>query len=230
MKEKIYTIPINEAMEKMGECPLCIIEKNLDESAVEYFLGAAMMESDVRTVTNEKGFCHGHFEKMLGKKNVLSLALVLQSRLAHVQKGVEGLAPSQKNKLFAGKQKACFYNKLSSLHGSCAACDRVLGQMNACTQNMAYMIRHDEDFKNKFFSSKGVCIKHFATLLPALEREGVSAETMQKVIKLEIKNLSRLSDEIDYFIKKFDYRNQNEPWNGTEDSPERCCGKLSGSV
>lgn len=39
MKEKIYTIQINDALEKGGECPICIIESEMEENALEYYLG-----------------------------------------------------------------------------------------------------------------------------------------------------------------------------------------------
>lgn len=229
MKEKIYTIPINEAMEKDGECPLCIIESRLDEGATDYFLGAAMMECDVRILTNERGFCRGHFAKMLGKKSVLPLALMLQSRLSYVQEKIEKCAPARKKKLFGKDQGTC-YEELSGLTESCAACERVEGQMRACVGNFAYMVVRDEEFRKKFFSSKGVCVKHYAALLPALECEGAGSEIIAETKRLETENLARLAEEIDYFTKKFDYRNQDAPWNGTEDSPERCCNKLSGEV
>ena len=43
MKEQIYTIPVNEAFDTPCECPLCVLEKRLEDEAVEYALGAAMI-------------------------------------------------------------------------------------------------------------------------------------------------------------------------------------------
>ena len=48
MKETIYTIPINEAYDENCECPLCFLYSRLEKEAVEYALGAAMMEPDYR--------------------------------------------------------------------------------------------------------------------------------------------------------------------------------------
>ena len=64
MKEKIYTIPLSEAYEEDSECPFCKIERRLEAEAVEYALGASMMEPDSRVESNEKGFCRRHFEQM----------------------------------------------------------------------------------------------------------------------------------------------------------------------
>ena len=57
MKETIYTIPINDALEKECFCPLCEMYKDLEESEVRYAVGPAMMEPDFRELTNKKGFC-----------------------------------------------------------------------------------------------------------------------------------------------------------------------------
>lgn len=68
MKEKIYTIPINEAFNQDTECPLCVCERKLGNDALEYFLGSAMMDPYCRIETNRTGFCANHFAKLY--KNV----------------------------------------------------------------------------------------------------------------------------------------------------------------
>ena len=68
MKERIYSIPLTEALEENSGCPLCTLEKKLQEQAVEYFLGPSMMEPDSREMTNEKGFCKNHKKCHCGAK------------------------------------------------------------------------------------------------------------------------------------------------------------------
>ena len=38
MKEKLYTIPVNDAFKEDCECPLCNIYKKLEQEALEYTL------------------------------------------------------------------------------------------------------------------------------------------------------------------------------------------------
>ena len=52
MKERIYTIPVNEAFGKECDCPLCELESKTTGDLVNYYMGASMMESDVRMTTN----------------------------------------------------------------------------------------------------------------------------------------------------------------------------------
>ena len=63
--EQIYTIPVNEAFEKVQEegfctCPFCLMYNRLEDKELDLILGASMMEPDVRLKTNEAGFCPEH--------------------------------------------------------------------------------------------------------------------------------------------------------------------------
>ena len=43
MKEKIYTIPVTDAFRQDCECPICVLEKDLEDKAVEFILGPSLM-------------------------------------------------------------------------------------------------------------------------------------------------------------------------------------------
>ena len=64
MRESILTIPISEIFEPKCGCPICRMREMLETRTVEYIMGAAMMEPDVRIETNRLGFCREHYEKM----------------------------------------------------------------------------------------------------------------------------------------------------------------------
>ena len=57
MKEKIYTIPVNDAFDKDCECPLCAMYQELENNAVEYAMGPSYMEDDIRAEAFEKDLC-----------------------------------------------------------------------------------------------------------------------------------------------------------------------------
>ena len=64
MRESILTIPISEILEPREGCPICRMRDMLEQRTVEYIMGAAMMEPDVRIETNRAGFCSAHFAQM----------------------------------------------------------------------------------------------------------------------------------------------------------------------
>ena len=57
MRESIYTIPLNDVFGEQDGCPICRMRKMLEGRCIEYIMGAAMMEPDVRVETNRWGFC-----------------------------------------------------------------------------------------------------------------------------------------------------------------------------
>ena len=66
MREKLYTIPLNDAVQAMEECPFCFLERKLEQDLIDFVLGssASYMESDTRDMTDQAGFCRSHFKKM----------------------------------------------------------------------------------------------------------------------------------------------------------------------
>ena len=79
MKEQIYTIPLMDAFNAGDECPFCFIERNLEQHAMDFVLGAgaSYMEDDIRAETDKAGFCREHYKKMFEYGNRLGCGLIL---------------------------------------------------------------------------------------------------------------------------------------------------------
>ena len=89
--EQIYTIPVGEAFDLVGEksecgCPFCVLYKKLQNDEIDIILGASMMEPDIRIKTNKEGFCLSHYNIMLRRKRMLGMGLILESHLDEVKK------------------------------------------------------------------------------------------------------------------------------------------------
>lgn len=221
MKEHIYTINITDALEENSECLLCSIEEKMEAAAVEYFVGAAMMEPDIRCVTNEKGFCLVHYKKMHECGKLLPLALVLQTRLKEIYNDIE---PEEKKKksLFSKSENGGIEEKIKKDFSDCAICSKVAGQMENCISNFVYLLS-DKEFKEKFFASKGLCMKHFEKAL-----HYTKGDLKNELILHQKKEIERIINDIDRFVLKFDYRNADMPWENAKDAPERAMKKLRG--
>ena len=46
---------------------------------------------------------------------------------------------------------------------------------------------------------------------------------------VELPNLKRLSDELEWFTLKYDFRNADKPWGNSRDAVERSINKLMGA-
>ena len=56
MKEKLYTIPLNDAVNANDECALCFIERNVEQDLLDYCIGSgsSYMEKDMRAITTKR--------------------------------------------------------------------------------------------------------------------------------------------------------------------------------
>ena len=219
MKEQIYTIPINEAFDEICECPLCVIERQLEKEAIEYELGAAMMEPDHRMESNEKGFCKKHLEMMFENPNKLSLALVLDTHLAEVRNKISTLKTEKKG-LFKKEKPS-----ISETVESCIVCEKINKTMERYCDVLAAMWKDEPDFRKKFDESFGFCIPHFNMLL----KYG-NGDFQKVLIEKEEKELARINDDIHKFTLKFDYRNRDMEWGTAKDAPKRSVEKTVGYI
>lgn len=238
MEEKIYTIPINEAFESDCSCPMCLIEKRLEDEAVEYALGAAMMEPDYRIESNEKGYCRRHFSQMRKSPNKLSLALVLETHLDEVIRklGENEKAVSSLNKhgLFKKNVLADVTKSISDIlddtEHRCVVCDKVNSTMNRYCSVLLYMWKKDEAFRKKF-SERGICLRHSRMLFDFAEKElsGTYAKEFVKILfEKQQQELIKRRELVHKFTLKFDYRCRDmelgEARTAVTDAIEKLCG------
>ncbi len=217
MHYHIDTIPVWDAYKKDSECPLCDLRAAAEQSYLESFLGASVMEPDVRIEVNAKGFCAHHFEMMLGMQNRLGLALMTHT---HLKEMIAALpAPAGKKGFFAKKEP-----KLDAPE-TCILCDRLEVTMNRYLYTVVHLWKTDVDFKKVFTASKGVCMPHAR----ALTQMG-SDEFAKALDTLQRENLDRIEKELEWFTLKFDYRNSDKPWGNSKDAPERAILKLRGKA
>ena len=88
MRQDICTIPISEVFEVNDGCPICRMRETIEKRVVDYIMGAAMMEPDIRIETNKLGFCERHFDMMLNTRGRLQLALILESHIDEIGKKI----------------------------------------------------------------------------------------------------------------------------------------------
>lgn len=253
MKERIYTIPINEAFDQDTECPLCLCERKLENDALEYTLGPAMMEPDSRIETNKTGFCACHFTKLYNmQQNRLPLALVIDTHMSEQIRALEELYVKHDRALLKESEKGLLssaldtvkgrkgaagnaveelMSKLSALESTCAVCDRMNDNMEKLIDNTLYLYSKEVDFKKKFQSAKGFCLKHVKMLLQNAQKEFSQAQLadfVRKLLPLELEALKRVQGDVNYFTKMFDYRSQGADWKNSRDAVPRSIEKLSG--
>lgn len=209
MREKIYTIPINEALDEECSCPFCFLQKKLETEAIEYTLGPAMMEPDFRIITNEKGFCNTHIKKLIEKRNALSLALILDTHLGELNSLFK--LNSNEKALFKKKNaNELFISALSKVTGECAVCSRVNHTLERYFYTFVFMLKKEKGFLEKVLEKNGFCFEHFAKLTEFAFAE-LSDKEIEKyftpIIELQKNKITEYHEYIKKFADSFDYRN-----------------------
>lgn len=234
MKEKLYTIPVNDAFESPCECPLCKMRKTLETDAIEYTLGPSYMEDDIRAVTDEVGFCDKHIKLLYANQNRLGLSLILKTHMDKTINDIRELSsngPKVKSNLF---KKTVEDNPIGSyidkLNCSCFVCDRIENTFDRYVATVIHMYKTENDFKERFCSSLGMCTKHYG-MLYTQALTSLSGALLDEFLKdlnnLYLTNMERVRDDLDWFITKFDYRFANEPWKNSKDALVRAVLKTT---
>lgn len=254
MKEKLYTIELNDALNADDECLLCWLERKLEQENLEFVLGSSYMESDIREQTSERGFCRRHTKMMFDYGNTLGNAWILKSRMEYLRREFKkqmdqyGTAKStgssgsggmlgwlKKPAAKSGGGAAADASSqaegwLRSEENHCYVCERIRVIYERVLDTFVYMLRNDPAFCEKLMNSKGFCLHHFADILHVCEEKLKPQEKevwIPKLAELMNRNLDRIQGDVDWLIEKFDYRNQNADWKQSKDAVQRTMQKIN---
>ncbi len=226
--EQIYTIPVNEAFDKVVEepacgCPMCVLYRKLQEDELDIILGASMMEPDIRIKTNEQGFCLDHYRKMLVRKRMLGMGLMMQSHLEEVKKR---LTPAS----LLNKRTAAI-GALGELEGSCYVCSRVKKNLSMMEATVIYLWETDTAFREKLSRVTYFCLPHYRALIDLAAKKmhkKIYPDFYDAIHGIEENYINTLAEDVGWFCKKFDYLYDAEPWYNSKDSVPRAIKFLSG--
>lgn len=233
MKEKLYTIPVNEAFGAECECPLCAMKKKLETDAVEYTMGPSYMEDDIREATSRMGFCEKHLNQLYQNQNRLGLALMLKSHMDKTILTVEKHSGAKvtASSLFRKKsEESPLVVFLDTVEKSCFVCDKINTTFQRYLATIFHLYHTDHDFREKFKASKGFCSEHFKMLYkeaPSNLKGDELSNFITELNALYLDNMKRVRDDLEWFINKFDYRYADEPWKNAKDALPRSMQKTN---
>ena len=240
MREKIDTIPMNDAFDSGDECPFCYLERQAEQRAIKYTIGpgASYMEPEIRAITDQEGFCRHHFKMMHEYRNALGCALILQTYytglLMELEAKLDDYELPPKKGLFRKKPAEQTENPLLTWmrekQESCFVCRQMEQSMQRYYDTFFAMLK-DADFRAKVESSKGFCMHHFRVLVEESAKSLPNSQRdwfREKIPALMRENLLRLKADLDRFVQKNDYRNAALPWENAMDAVPRGMQKLQG--
>ena len=251
MKYQLETIPVWDAFEKQSECPLCDLQDEADKSYAEAALGGAVVESDYRIESNEKGYCSKHLPILYEHRPRLGLAYILHTHLVETTKVMDSAMKS-----LAGSSKkggGLFSRILSDSSGdddseqsqsssgkaikkrteTCVLCEKTNTAMKRYIYTIFHLYRTDKEFQKVFCSSKGFCLPHLTNIID-MGTKHLSGQPRDEFFKtlanVQSENYTRLAEELQWFTKKHDYRYKDEDWKTSRDALPRVINKLRGNT
>ena len=236
MKEKIYTIPVNDAFSSECECPVCVMYKTLEDNSVEYAMGPSYMEDDVRAQTDKLGFCDKHIRQVYHMDNRLGMAWVMKTHFDKTIEDVRKLQGKSSHSVSFFKKSADSNPLLDYLHklnNSCFICDRIENVFARYIDTIFMLWEEGGEFREKYRNCKGFCITHYEILIreaPKKLRNKELEEFTAVTDKLFLDNMERVRDDIAWFINKFDYKYKDEPWKNARDSVIRSVTKTNSII
>ena len=228
--EKIYTIPVNEAFSRSAEdkscgCAMCSLERMLEANELDIILGAAMMEPDIRIKTNNAGFCSRHYDMMFEMKNRLGLALMLESHLDEWKErlklgGIKGFAatPDRRASMIGGLSSTCY------------VCERAAFHFEKMNETAVILWDTEKQFRDKLAEQPYVCLEHYKKLIEYAKKRLSKkrfSEFSAALDEVVFGYYDKLREDVRWFVKKFDYRYDDEPWGDAKDAVERAIKFLS---
>lgn len=241
MKEKLYTIPLNDAINALDECPFCFIEREVEQGLIDFTLGAgsSYMESHIRDMTDREGFCRHHFKKMYDFGNTLGNGWILKThymRLINEMNDVfKKYSPNKSPRKPIFAKSTGRTNPIGiwaeEKTNSCYICNSFADTYARYMDTFFVMYKKDPDFRERVSKSKGFCIKHFGDLCEAGEDKLSDKEKIDfypEMFRIMQENMVRLSEDVTWLVDKFDYRNKDADWRNSRDAIQRGMQKLKG--
>jgi len=210
------------------------MQKKLERDVIQFILGPAYMEDDVRMETNKTGFCKTHMHAMYKEQNRLGLALMLHTHMQRLCKDTNDIITGRRPLPLFGKDPNSALPRLkehlAKTSASCYVCNRVNSTLTRYVDTFFYIWSKGGEDAKLVENQTSYCLPCFIILLEATEKLGRGKREKFLDILLPIwqKFTQELEGDLDWFVQKFDHRNANEPWKNSKDALPRALNFFGG--
>ena len=209
----------------MAGCPVC----RLASESVDAYLTAVCYEQvndlDLRAQLRAAGgFCRPHAHRFLRQRlGQLASAIVYRDVLNTARGRVTGHQPARGGSFLGGLLGSRGGRKGIATGGApnCPACAALAEAEERYVGTLVSRITRPEVLA-KYRAGEGLCLPH---LDRALEGDGEAARLLAEAA---VEKLGTLVAELDEYIRKHDYRFQDETLAGSEDLPSRAIWRAVG--
>ncbi len=224
MRDDICTIPVSEVFEENDGCPICRMRDTIEERMIDYILGDAMMEPDVRIETNKVGFCETHYNKMMSRRGRLQLALMLQTHIDEINGNIFN------KKLFNSTAKKG--ESAKKVSDTCFICNKIEWGLSRMIDTVYRCYENERDFREMFNNQKMFCMPHYERLVSGANKKNMHSylsEFNSNINRITAEYSNELYKDLSHYCKMYDYQNRgSNDWGNSRDAVERAVSFLNG--
>lgn len=205
MRDDICTIPVSEVFEVNDGCPICRMRDTVEHRIIDYIMGDAMMEPDVRIETNRVGFCEKHYNDMLSHRGRLQLSLMLQTHIDEINKTV-----FTKNIFVSNSKKG---ERAAKISDTCFICDKIEYGISRMIDTVYRCYENERDFRALFDSQDMFCLPHYERLMAGIDKKNMkkySAEFASNLTRITSEYSEKLYKNLSEYCTIYDYRSAKE--------------------
>jgi len=238
MKQEIFTFPLWDAFQENTECPLCHIMEKAEESYISGLFRDMVNDVNFHRSLEHMSFCSTHFQQLLNYRDKFGLALIVDKILMHEMSKLRKFRRIMEVPYLPSKYHALniirkIFNRSSNQYdideSPCFLCIHSKDAMHSYAESIIQLWACNSKFQSLYENCKGFCFKHFYLLIEEAKCL-LSGPQLKKFCEatflLQENNLKRLNDELNWFIKKFNYYYIDSPWHTSRDSLKRCIFKI----
>jgi hypothetical protein len=242
----ISWVYIREALEKAETCFLCHLENRFEQRYVENYLDELVMDAGAREkIIESRGFCNNHFYKMFASStnpassDGLGMALILKSVTEQLFEDVTtdlriGVESPQRSSFdLRGRfhsSSAPSYLRTVSNQENCPACDHVSEIMRIYITEFVQELKEDNEIKELFNKSRGLCIPHYVMTLHVISRlhSKKFPHTVKTIVDKQLQVLEGMQNDLSVYIERQDCRFSDKERAGTEKAVGESLAKVVG--
>jgi hypothetical protein len=204
-------IELREAMGEWG-CPLCRLRNKAEQVYIKSLNYERVLDLKTRDgLKVSRGLCEKHsraWEDLQGA--ALGIAIVYRVTVLDLLRDTES-SKLKSPGMFTRQSPSTRLAEDLSAHGPCLACEIGEGTVNRFT-DLFLQDLHDTEFQNLVSQSGGLCLPH---LRKALTHK-VNPQTFEILVALHRTVWQKMMGELEEFIRKNDYRFQDERMTDAE--------------
>lgn len=213
-------LPYYRLLESFKEkgCPFCgLLSKSLDKY-LEGLLYEHVNDSQIRQILREsRGFCNVHAEKIQSFGDSFGLGIIYHDILSSIA--------SQINISLEAGFKRDTFKQLGRQTLVCPACSHL---QDVEHRYLGIFAKYIDDIKIEiaYERSDGLCLHHFVMIMKIIK----SKRKKEFIAQVQDKKIKAISEQLEEFIRKHDYRFSGKGYTEEADSWLRAVEMVSGRV